>query len=283
MRQRSLGAVRTHAHKLSAPAVEIARVGLNRRRHRPAPPTDGLVLEVGSGQAPHPRSDVVVDKYPDDDFERGAPLSFAKPLVVADGHHLPFADDSFAYEIAAHVLEHATDPLQFAGELSRVAAAGFVQVPTREGELVYGWPFHPWLIDLEGGVLVFWPRGDARAPAGEFMHREFLDSPLVQLAFAARRSRWHHSVRWRSSLAVRVEGSSTAEQTASFDPDRVLAALRSMSTPALPLAVVSALRCPACHSALMKGASTMSCTGCERRYPVVGNVPALVAELDGTT
>jgi hypothetical protein len=281
MQQRGLGAVRAYAHKLWAPAADIARVGLNHRRHRPSAPAGGLVLEVGSGQAPHERSDVVVDKYPADDFERGAPLSFAKPLVVADGHHLPFADDSFAYAIAAHVLEHATDPLQFAGELSRVAAAGFVQVPSREGELVYGWPFHPWLIDLEDDVLVFWPRGDARAPAGAFMHREYLASPLVQLAFAARRSQWHHSVRWRDALAVRVEGSSAAEQTASFDPDRVLAALRSMSTPPLPLAVVSALRCPACHSALMMGA-TMSCTGCERRYPVVGNVPVLVAELEGT-
>jgi hypothetical protein len=282
MRQPDLGALRAHARKLWAPAADVTRVVLNHRRHRPSPPADGLVIEVGSGQAPHARSDVVVDKYPADDFERGAPLSFAKPLVVADGHRLPFADDSFAYAIAAHVLEHATDPLQFAGELSRVAAAGFVQVPSREGELVYGWPFHPWLIDLEGDMLIFWPRGDARAPVGAFMHREYLASPLVQLAFAARRSQWHHSVRWRGVLGVRVEGASVAEQTASFEPERVIASLRSISTPPLPLAVVAALRCPACHSALMTGATTMSCTGCGRRYPVIGNVPALIAELEGT-
>jgi len=238
------------------------------------------VLEVGGGQAPHPRADVVVDKYPIDDFERPGerPMSFSRPLVVADGHNLPFADGSFSYAIAQHVLEHATDPVRFASELSRVAGAGFVQVPSRESELVYGWPFHPWLIDLENGQLVFRPRGDAGAPAGRFMHDEFQASVLVRLAWAGRRSRWHHSLEWHGRVPVRVEGASSAEQTASFDRERVIAVLRSTSIPALPAAVAAALRCPGCGSRLNALDGAMECTRCGRRYPFAGNAPLLVEE-----
>src|SRR3954470_4154047 len=71
--------------------------------HRPAPPATGLVLDVGAGHAPHPRSDIVVDKYVADDFERETQLSIDKPIVVADGHALPFADRTFTYAISSHV------------------------------------------------------------------------------------------------------------------------------------------------------------------------------------
>ena len=119
--------------------------------HKPAPPESGFVLDVGAGHAPHPRSDLIVDKYVEDDFERQDPLAMTRPLVVADGEHLPFADRTFSYVIASHVLEHAIDPVAFASEMARVGAAGFVQVPSRQAELTFGWPFHPWLIDLEDG------------------------------------------------------------------------------------------------------------------------------------
>ena len=86
-----------------------------------------------------------MDKYVVDSFERplGLAKSFSKPLVVGDGHQLPFKDQSFAYVIALHVLEHATDPAQFTAEMARVAPAGFVQVPSRESELAFGWPTIP--------------------------------------------------------------------------------------------------------------------------------------------
>jgi SAM-dependent methyltransferase/uncharacterized protein YbaR (Trm112 family) len=256
---------------------EIARLPKERRRHRPSPPATGLVLDVGAGHAPHPRADVVVDKYPLDDFERGRPMNLAKPLVVADGHSLPFADKTFAYVIAQHVLEHATDPVRFAAELSRVADAGFVQLPTRQAELVYGWPFHPWLVDLQDGELIFNPRGDTRAPAGQFMHDEFAESPLVRLVWTARRSRWHHSLEWRGQLGMRVEGTSIAPQTASFDRTAVIDTLNVAHVPALAPVVRAALRCPACRSPLIDS-EAMVCLGCPRHYAVAGTVPLLLEE-----
>jgi hypothetical protein len=239
-------------------------------------------LDVGGGQSAHPRADVVVDKYVVDDFERAGSLDFSKPLVIADGHSLPFADGTFAYAIAMHVVEHATDPIRFAAELARVSARGFVQVPTAESELTFGWPYHPWTIDRHDDTLVFTPKGDRRAPFGPLFHESFMESALFRLWWSAHRSRWHHSLEWRGSFDVRVEGTSAAEQTAELDIERTLAtltqldgrgALRPLSAP-----IEAHLRCPACKAALRRHSSALSCLGCERSYPCVGATPVLVEE-----
>jgi SAM-dependent methyltransferase len=239
------------------------------------------VLEVGAGQAPHARTDVVVDKYIDDDFERPGELgiSFARPLVVADGAQLPFGDASFSYVIAMHVLEHAPDPVAFAAEMSRVGAAGFVQVPSREAEVTFGWPYHPWLIALADQRLRFTPRGDAIAPVGSLFHESFASCPLMRLWWAAHRSVWHHSVAWSGQLDVVVDGESGAPATAAYDQERTAAALAaahaSGRTRPLPAAVRERLRCPACR-ATVSGTSPLVCDGCERTYPVVGHTPILL-------
>ena len=263
---------------------ELRDYAQERRRHRPRPPAEGLVVEVGSGQSPHPRSDLVVEKYLSDDFERGFAVSFAKPLVVGDGHAIPLADGCAAYAIASHVLEHATDPERFAAELSRVAAAGFVQLPSRLAELTFGWPFHPWLVDLEpDGTLVFDERDGQSAPAGEHFHRSFAHSPFLRLWWNAHRSQWHHSVEWRGELRVRqAAGTSRAEQTAVFDLDGTTRVLRDAAArgtlPPLPADVWGLLRCPEDHAELRREGDGATCGGCGRRYPIVAGVPVLVTD-----
>jgi uncharacterized protein YbaR (Trm112 family)/SAM-dependent methyltransferase len=261
---------------------ELARIPNENALHRPDPPAEGLVLDVGGGQSPHPRSDVVVDKYVVDDFERTGALGLAKPLVVADGHRLPFADGTFAYVVATHVLEHATDPQQFASELARVAPAGFVQVPSAESELTFGWPFHPWLVDREGGTLVFRPKEGKQAPFGDVFHEEYERSALLRLWWGSTRSRWHHSVEWQGQPMVRVEGESKADQTAALDVDRTLAVLdqlaNSAATVPLSPSLNAALRCPVCRSALAFSPGAVTCKKCGRAYPIAGDVPVLLEE-----
>lgn len=246
--------------------------------HRSNPPATGLVLDVGAGHAPEPRADVVVDKYAADDFERASGLDLGKPVVVGDGHALPFADNTFAYVVASHVLEHATDPELFAAELARVGGAGFVQVPTAQSELTFGWPFHPWLIDLDGDVLVFRPRGDAAAPYGQMFHEGWARSAVFRLWFAAHREIWHHSVHWTGSFAVRREGTSAAPATAHLDVERTVAVLSSAEVPPLTPPVRAALRCPADGGTLSNIGGRLVCAICERSYPVAGRVPILLAE-----
>lgn len=263
---------------------EVARGRREAQRHVPRPPEAGLVLEVGSGQAPHPRSDVLVDKYVADDFERPQEVGIhvAKPFIVADGHQLPFADGSFAYVIALHVLEHATEPERFAGELSRVAKAGFVQVPSSVSELTFGWPYHPWLIDREGETLVFRPRNGQRAPFGELFHRAYGESALLRNWWAANRSLFHHSIEWRDQLSVRVEGESAADETAGLDVERTISLLgelnRAGALRSHPQAILSTLRCPNCRGELTFEPERAVCGSCGRSYPVIGGVPLLLLE-----
>jgi hypothetical protein len=263
---------------------EVRSYGRERRRHRPRPPASGLVIEVGGGHDPHPRTDLMVEKYLADDFERGYAVSFAKPVVVGDGHAIPLATGCAAYAIASHVLEHATDPERFAAELTRVADAGFVQLPSRLSELTFGWPFHPWLVDLEpDGTLLFHERNGQHSPAGDYFHESFAHSPFLRLWWNAHRSHWHHTVEWQGTLQVRqAAGTSRAAETAVFDRDgteRVLrdAGARGALTP-LPADYWALLRCPEDRAELRREGDAAICEGCGRRYPVVAEVPVLVAE-----
>jgi uncharacterized protein YbaR (Trm112 family) len=274
--------MRTQITEVRTALREVAQARHKARLHTPSPPERGLVLEVGPGQEPHPRADVVVDKYVTDDFERTGALDVSKPLVVADGQRLPFADRTFTYTLALHVLEHASDPATFAGELSRVGRAGFVQVPTRISELTFGWPYHPWLIDRDGDTLVFRPRNGQRAPVGEVFHRAYAESALLRNWWAANRDLFHHSVEWRDRLDVRVEGESAAEQTALLDVERTVSTLQELdrhgALKPLPEQLARSLRCPSCRGSLTLAGEPATCSECNGVYPVVGHVPILLVE-----
>src|SRR5687767_801033 len=90
---------------------------------------DDLVLDVGSGHSPNPRSDILCDRYIEDDTERGGAIRIDRPLIVADGHNLPFKDKAFDYVIASHIIEHMDDPERFCSELTRVSRRGFIASP----------------------------------------------------------------------------------------------------------------------------------------------------------
>ena len=267
----------SHIDPLRRFSREVASIFDNRRRFRPHAPSSGLVVEVGGGHSPYPRADLVIEKYVADDFERADKMSFTRPLVVGDGQRIPLSDDCAAYAIASHVLEHATDPTVFASELSRIARAGYIEVPSRESELTYGWPFHPWLIDLDGDTLVFEPRQASVAPLGQMHHTLFRDSILQQLSFASHRQTWHHAVEWVDTLNVRVLDSSTAPSSASFELDATIRALESATTTPLPTEVVRILTCPSCRAWVQSiDSARLKCTSCESLYPIVNQVPILI-------
>ena len=115
---------------------------------------DELVLEIGSGDRPNPRSDVLVDRYPEDNTERGGDLRVDRPLVVADAHHLPFKDRSFDYVVCYHILEHMDDPARFIREITRVGRRGHIQSPSEVAEKLFHWPFHRWYVNLIDGRLI---------------------------------------------------------------------------------------------------------------------------------
>lgn len=131
------------------------------------PPSTGLVLEVGSGDNPNPRSDILVDRFLEDNTERGGDLKQDdRPLVVADAHFLPFRQGVFAYAICSHILEHMDDPKQFVDELTRVSKQGYIGCPSEIAERLFHWSFHRWYVNLVDGTLVLYPK-ESPEPFGE--------------------------------------------------------------------------------------------------------------------
>jgi hypothetical protein len=138
-------------------------------------PDDAVVLDVGGWADPFERADWVVDLMP---FEsrglyeregwvpagsRGPERFTAQRWIerdLCDPEPLPFADDEIDFAVCSHTLEDVRDPLSVCRELSRIAKAGYVEVPSRleeqswgvNGEFV-GWSHHRWLIDIVDGGL----------------------------------------------------------------------------------------------------------------------------------
>lgn len=106
------------------------------------------VLDVGGGHNPHPRANVVVDKYTDTNYHRSGNIKVLnnQKFINADGEHLPFADNEFDYVICCHVLEHVEDPVQFLSEIFRVGKAGYLETPSLLGECLAPRESHKWIL-----------------------------------------------------------------------------------------------------------------------------------------
>jgi len=110
--------------------------------------SDSLVLDVGSGDKPHWRADVLIDRFPGAEhaIQRSgrAAARTSRPLFDADVTAMPFADKVFDYAICSHLLEHVVDPAGAIGEMTRVATAGYVEVPRAAIAKIIDFPSHLW-------------------------------------------------------------------------------------------------------------------------------------------
>ncbi len=106
------------------------------------------VLEVGGGHNPHPRSNIVCDKFIDTNYHRSGDIKVRKnqEFLQADGENLPFRDKEFDYVICNQVLEHVDNPEKFLKEQMRVAKRGYLEAPSLFGEYLFPKESHRWLI-----------------------------------------------------------------------------------------------------------------------------------------
>jgi SAM-dependent methyltransferase len=111
-------------------------------------PRTARVLEVGGGNNPHPRANVLVDKFPVNNEHRSGDLKVLRKqtFVQADGENLPFKDGEFDYVICCHVLEHVGDPVKFLAEQFRVAKRGYIETPSLLGEYLFPRESHKWIL-----------------------------------------------------------------------------------------------------------------------------------------
>lgn len=131
---------------------------------------EDVVLDVGAWAHPFPRADWVLDLLPH--ATRGlyyydretAEERFSRETWVqrdiCDREPWPFADDQFDFAICSHTLEDVRDPVYVCSELSRVARAGYIEVPSRLEEHSLGvhgpwagWSHHHWLCEVSDGRL----------------------------------------------------------------------------------------------------------------------------------
>ena len=101
----------------------------SRKVRLPIPP-GALVLEVGSGDSPCPRSDVLFDLTLENHERVGGRTIADRPLVLGQAECLPFCDKAFDYVICFHTLEHSSEPDCFLREIERVGKAGYIETPS---------------------------------------------------------------------------------------------------------------------------------------------------------
>lgn len=130
-----------------------------------------FVLEVGGGHNPHPRSNIVVDKFYDSNYHRGGNIKVFKKqyFCVADGEFLPFKDNAFDYVISNHVLEHVENPGNFFREFERVANRGYLETPSLVGEYLVPKKSHKWVIlELDNKLVMMEKVKSGLSPSLDF-------------------------------------------------------------------------------------------------------------------
>jgi hypothetical protein len=132
--------------------------------------TRWLVMDVGSGHNPHPRADVLVDRFLLDNTERSGQklvLPHNKYFVVADACAMPFKDKIIDFAICSHIAEHIDDIEDFFLELNRIAKKGFLETPSKIAEILRHAPNHRWFISKQRNKIVFSPAAE-KYPLGQF-------------------------------------------------------------------------------------------------------------------
>jgi len=268
----------------------LRKLAFSARKLRLNVPSDALVLEVGSGDSPCPRSDVLFELTLDS-FERaGGKTIVDRPLVLGNVEKLPFPDKSFGYVIAFHVLEHMARPELFLSELQRVASAGYLETPSFWSERVNPLTMHR----LEVGVEPY----DGRQRL--VIQRKRRPDPDPELTTQFRRGlvpgmgfdrlhphAWVTRYWWKDQIDYRVvnpeeiiEWPELSELAPSEGRDprtivrRVLKSAALCARRSTPVSLSALLRCTDCGAdPLLEEHGSLKCPRCERVYPVLDGIP----------
>lgn len=181
--------------------LQEIRYGLNGRMN---------VLDVGSGHNPNARADVLVDKYPHDDIERGGALNTGgRQFCSGDIECLPFPDNEFDFVFANHVMEHTENPARALDEVARVGKAGSIVCPTLIWELMRpGRSYHRWVVVELDGCLVFVKKENIETPNfGSIFESQGLPSRslALRLFFQQWAGLFLVDHRWEDSVSYKIE------------------------------------------------------------------------------
>jgi uncharacterized protein YbaR (Trm112 family) len=272
----------------------VRRLWFATRRLRLPIPKAALVLEIGSGDNPCPRSDVLFDMTLESHERAGGRTVHDRPLVLGLAERLPFRTGAFDYVIGMHVLEHSPEPSRFLGELQRVARAGYLETPDFWVERVFPMTMHRLEVGLEQGphgnqlVIAYKP---AAVPDDE-LARQFLRTSLDRTIIGrahplslVTRYFWREAIHYRIVNPGSVVGwEPPPEVTRTDDRDsrsgfrRVAKRIVLNARRRRPIDLVPLLQCPDCEHNPLKGHlenGGLQCPGCGRLFAVSDGVPSM--------
>jgi uncharacterized protein YbaR (Trm112 family)/SAM-dependent methyltransferase len=261
------------------------------KHYRFATVPKGAVLDIGSGSNPFWRANILMERFLEDDNQRPGKLIHDRPLVCGDIHDMPFVDDAFSFIHCSHILEHLEYPEKAIGEMTRVARAGYIETPSEIHEFLdLEFPFHRWAISSEDGVMVFREKPQS-IPA----------HPLIEALKKRNNSTWkfirkHHSEMnilywyWKKEVKYKIERVDRPigpyirdEQLCSkskyvVKPWKSKLKLKLGKLLSQKVNLYKILACPACKIQIKVENSNLICTNCNKRYPIINNIPMMIEE-----
>jgi hypothetical protein len=271
-----------------------------RRLHVPVS-KNALVLEVGSGDNPYPRANVLVDAYDETRQRHWMPLVADRPTVLAYVENLPFRDKVFDFVIASHVLEHSAKPELFLPELQRVARAGYIETPHAFFERIIPYMDHRLEVsDNDGRLLIRKKRASEHDPETAMLYRERLGRNKKWVRFIAKNAfDFHVRYYWSDQAGGIQYDVLNPEMDASWPPvvsafippssslrakvrARALKLVRwlfSQRQRNRQIDLLSLLWCPACRQGDLSVSTSnqLCCMGCRATFPMRAGVPILTA------
>jgi SAM-dependent methyltransferase len=271
----------------------LKRIKWSSRRVTLNIPADALVLEVGSGGNPYPRSNVLLDAYAETRERHWEALVHDRPTVLSFGENLPFKDKAFDYLIAAHVLEHTPYPEKFLAELQRVARAGFIETPDAFMERINPYKDHRLEVTVRDGELFIRKKADWIYDADLVELYEKRAKAIITLETIPRHAaEFHMRYFWKDEIKFtvvnpEVDASWTPPAAHSNAPPQlgikaklrlvILGMIRrwfSQGGRNAKLDILPLMRCPKCHSERLerKSAVGLVCLGCDEHFKTGHNI-----------
>ena len=143
-----------HPARIAAEALRLYALAWKLRKLDFDIARDALVLDVGSGAAPNPYADVLLEYDPSGrETNSGAARANGKVLVWGDVQRMPFRERVFDFVTCFHVLEHVVDPAKCLQELQRVARRGYIETPNEIFDYVVPYHDHRNRVSYDGEIL----------------------------------------------------------------------------------------------------------------------------------
>ena len=263
--------------------------------------SSALVLDVGSGGNPFPRSDVLLDRLTGDDHRNGESMMIDRACVFGDAARMPFKDNSFDFVIASHILEHMAKPEVFISELQRVGKSGYIETPSAIFERLF--PYHIHCLEVEKTNETLHINKKSQAVVDSFLATKDLLSPTSPFGklMADKPEMFHTQYLWKKNISYKVHNPDVScgwieeinskneigNVKANYMVDAVQdSGWRDFGMVALnayysfrrrkrlkDFDLLSILACPKCLGDLLSNDELLTCTQCNSEYYYKDKVP----------